>query len=410
MGVDPDLASAQVLEQWTTDCWEATHRYSAGAGYANFMMDEGQERARAAYGQNYDRLAQLKAAYDRANVFRVNQKIWPAASSDRRYRDRAQTDVANGQRAGDARSCGLHFVSTRPPPLLLRPRFALGAVRQSQPNGCGLPYGRPTRGRTNQKNSKGKTSLATGEPCCLWSPRDLTEKGEIMFKRLGYSALLAGALVAGSPLAVTSAGASGMPSGEVMYGNTTYDATTGHFVGGGGTIEPAYDDTTGTLVYLQTPNKAPVNPPKPVDPTTNMAVNVAPIYITVYPAGSGVDPANLNCAHMPADNCPDHGPLVAGAAMSIQPSVYGGGVLGHDHLVGIASTGGDFNVLWEPVLVLFTNTGAATEHITTLAQLDSDLGAANVVEIPLPALDFYCSSVSAAAYARGVAAPTVVGP
>ena len=115
VGVDPDLASAQVLEQWTTDCWEATHRYSAGAGYANFMMDEGQERARAAYGQNYDRLAQLKAAYDRANVFRVNQKIWPAASSDRRYRDRAQTDVANGQRAGDARSCGLHFVSTRPP-------------------------------------------------------------------------------------------------------------------------------------------------------------------------------------------------------------------------------------------------------------------------------------------------------
>jgi FAD/FMN-containing dehydrogenase len=42
------------------------------------MMDEGQDRVRATYRENYDRLAQIKAAYDPENVFRVNQNIHPA--------------------------------------------------------------------------------------------------------------------------------------------------------------------------------------------------------------------------------------------------------------------------------------------------------------------------------------------
>jgi FAD/FMN-containing dehydrogenase len=62
------------------DYWEATHAYSAGGAYANFMMDdEGQERVRATYGANYDRLAQIKAVYDPENRFRTNQNIRPAS-------------------------------------------------------------------------------------------------------------------------------------------------------------------------------------------------------------------------------------------------------------------------------------------------------------------------------------------
>jgi FAD/FMN-containing dehydrogenase len=43
------------------------------------MMDEGQERVRASYGDNYDRLAQVKAKYDPENLFWVNQNIQPNA-------------------------------------------------------------------------------------------------------------------------------------------------------------------------------------------------------------------------------------------------------------------------------------------------------------------------------------------
>ena len=61
------------------DYFEALHPYSAGGAYVNMMMDEGQERVRASYRDNYDRLAQVKATYDPDNLFRVNQNIVPKA-------------------------------------------------------------------------------------------------------------------------------------------------------------------------------------------------------------------------------------------------------------------------------------------------------------------------------------------
>jgi FAD/FMN-containing dehydrogenase len=46
--------------------------------YVNFLMDEGEERVRQAYGPDkYDRLRALKRQWDPANVFRLNQNIPP---------------------------------------------------------------------------------------------------------------------------------------------------------------------------------------------------------------------------------------------------------------------------------------------------------------------------------------------
>jgi FAD/FMN-containing dehydrogenase len=78
-GVDPDPANAGAMRDWCVGYWDATHPYSAGGAYVNFMMDEGQERVRATYRDNYDRLARVKAKYDPDNVFHVNQNIHPAA-------------------------------------------------------------------------------------------------------------------------------------------------------------------------------------------------------------------------------------------------------------------------------------------------------------------------------------------
>jgi FAD/FMN-containing dehydrogenase len=44
----------------------------------NMMMDEGEDRVRTSYRDNYGRLAQIKRSYDPENLFRINQNIRPA--------------------------------------------------------------------------------------------------------------------------------------------------------------------------------------------------------------------------------------------------------------------------------------------------------------------------------------------
>jgi predicted ATPase len=58
------------------------HPTSAGGAYVNFLMDEGQDRVRASYRGNFDRLAQVKRRYDPDNLFHINQNIQPASRSD----------------------------------------------------------------------------------------------------------------------------------------------------------------------------------------------------------------------------------------------------------------------------------------------------------------------------------------
>ena len=78
VGVDPDPANADKITDWCKSYWDALHPYSSGGAYSNFMMDEGQERVKASYKHNYDRLAKIKAKYDANNFFSVNQNIKPS--------------------------------------------------------------------------------------------------------------------------------------------------------------------------------------------------------------------------------------------------------------------------------------------------------------------------------------------
>lgn len=77
VGVDPDPDNADKITKWCKAYYDALHPYSAGGAYSNFMMDEGQERIKASYKHNYDRLSKIKTTFDPENLFRVNQNIRP---------------------------------------------------------------------------------------------------------------------------------------------------------------------------------------------------------------------------------------------------------------------------------------------------------------------------------------------
>ncbi|MGZ4333384.1 MAG: FAD-binding oxidoreductase [Gaiellaceae bacterium] len=65
---------------WAREVWDAMERYSTGSVYLNFpgLGEEKEELARAGYGENYERLTELKAKYDPDNLFRMNINIPPA--------------------------------------------------------------------------------------------------------------------------------------------------------------------------------------------------------------------------------------------------------------------------------------------------------------------------------------------
>ncbi len=66
---------------WTRELFEALAPCFAAGVYVNGLGDEGDARVRQAYGDNYDRLAAVKACYDPTNLFAHNHNIKPAAGA-----------------------------------------------------------------------------------------------------------------------------------------------------------------------------------------------------------------------------------------------------------------------------------------------------------------------------------------
>ena len=67
---------------WARDLFEATKPHAAGTVYVNFMPTDESDAVERAYGDNYGRLAELKARYDPGNRLRMNQNIRPALAPE----------------------------------------------------------------------------------------------------------------------------------------------------------------------------------------------------------------------------------------------------------------------------------------------------------------------------------------
>jgi FAD/FMN-containing dehydrogenase len=78
MSLWPDPTKSDANVAWVRGLYEAAEPFATGRTYMNFLSDEGEDRVRAAYGENYPRLAAVKRRYDPTNFFRLNPNIQPA--------------------------------------------------------------------------------------------------------------------------------------------------------------------------------------------------------------------------------------------------------------------------------------------------------------------------------------------
>ena len=77
----PDKQEDDKNINWTRNIWEALQPYLSHKAYVNALGVEGADRVKEAYGDNYQKLAELKRKYDPDNFFRMNQNIPPAQNT-----------------------------------------------------------------------------------------------------------------------------------------------------------------------------------------------------------------------------------------------------------------------------------------------------------------------------------------
>lgn len=183
----------------------------------------------------------------------------------------------------------------------------------------------------------------------------------------------------------------------------TPDPVSGQRAFGQSTVEPATNDADGSTVFLETPN----NPPFP---SVSSPQASAPMFIPMYPVGSTLNAATLNCQphncdHLnvlpfPAPGYPNGGTTCTNFGFPAGGCAL---VIGHDHLIGVQPAG-DFNVAWHVILVVFTprafGDGAINTRVTTLAQLNALVAKGDAFEASTP-ITFNCSIVPETVYLNG---------
>ena len=192
-------------------------------------------------------------------------------------------------------------------------------------------------------------------------------------------------------------------AGIILFSHAAL-AQSGEVVLGKSSIEPALDDSTGNVVFMLETQKTP----SPVKANQHA---VAPLYAVVYPVQSTVPADSLNCQPTNCDHLnvlpfpdPDYGLASDADCQAFNAGAPCSPVKGHNHLIGIASTGGDFNIAWHVQFALFTSQafadGTINTRISTLAQLQSliDSGEVFIADTPIT---FDCAIVSQSTYDQG---------
>jgi FAD/FMN-containing dehydrogenase len=72
-----DAADDENCIGWAREFFNASAPHASGSVYVNFMTEDEEDRVKAAYGPNFDRLVELKNKYDPTNLFRLNHNIKP---------------------------------------------------------------------------------------------------------------------------------------------------------------------------------------------------------------------------------------------------------------------------------------------------------------------------------------------
>jgi hypothetical protein len=240
-----------------------------------------------------------------------------------------------------------------------------------------------------------KRKMAGVDPA--WEPRPILDEGGgyPMAQKLRFP-ILAIALAAMFAFACTTINAYGQESGQRNFSQVS--------------VEPAIDYANGSTIYLLTPIKAPF-------PSKANPIATAPLYLPLYPLSSTVVADDLNCQPTNCDHVnelPFPSPVYGALPGTDQRCVdFNGGlpcsaVKGHDHLVGVAKTKGDFNVAWAVKLVVFTPTATESEintRITTLNQLNALVATGHAAVLDTP-VTFNCSITSERTYEMGT--PVVI--
>ena len=173
-----------------------------------------------------------------------------------------------------------------------------------------------------------------------------------------------------------------------------------------GDVEPAIDYKTGNIVFLMSPENAPL-------PTHANSGAQAPLYMVFYPTTSNIPASHLvcqpdNCAHFNVLPFPDPNYGALGGGETACADFNGGNpcslVKGHDHLIGVPQTGGDSTTIWDLHLIVFTEKaftdGVINTRITLLSQIQALLAGGYIADLPT-GVSFSSSIVPLTTYEKG---------